>query len=151
MPIQIDNLKEQYLETLDIFQKLTLPTSQSKEFKSRFNEVKELKDNAIRSTSKVSQDYLLKQATTKLSSIKNELLELKKADEIKKYKDETEKLKILFKDKNLSNKEKKYLAKKAGEINGFNSDDWSTYLKGEAKIFSQTITQDINTALMSGL
>lgn len=151
MSVNVESLKEQYLETLEIFQSLTLPASKNKEFRERFSEVKELKNNAVNRTSKVSKTYLLKQSSTKLAELKSELLELKKSDEIKRYKDEVENLKTIFKNKKLTKKEKLYMAKKVGEINDFDLKNWKSYIKNESKLFSESITDGIQSSLMSGL
>ena len=121
-----------------------------KRFTEIFSEAKQLKENALKSSSKNSKNYLLNQAHSKLQSINNELLEIKKTNEITRYKDEVQKLKELFKDKKLSSSEKEYIAKKAGEINNFNLEDWMIYLKNHSKLFGESIGQSINSVFMRG-
>ena len=141
------NLKELYSETFSLFQNTPVDR---KKYTEIFSEVKQLKENALKSSTKNSKDYLLKQAHSKLQSINNELLEIKKANELTRYKDEVQKLKELFKDKNLSSSEKEYIAKKAGEINNFNIEDWMIYLKNNSKLLGESIGQSINSVFMRG-
>ena len=141
------NLKELYSETFSLFQNTPVDR---KKYTEIFSEVKQLKENALKSSTKNSKDYLLKQAHSKLQSINNELLEIKKANELIRYKDEVQKLKELFKDKKLSSSEKEYIAKKAGEINNFNLEDWMIYLKNNSKLFGESIGQSINSVFLRG-
>ena len=141
------NLKELYSETFSLFQNTPVDR---KKYTEIFSEVKQLKENALKSSTKNSKDYLLKQAHSKLQSINNELLEIKKANEITRYKEEVRKLKELFKDKKLSSSEKEYIAKKAGEINNFNIEDWMIYLKNNSKLLGESIGQSINSVFMRG-
>ena len=147
----LENLKELYTETFALF-KNTLPLEpmDRKKFTETFSEVKQLKENALKSSTKNSKDYLLKQAHSKLKSVYDELLEIKKTEEIIRYKDEIQKLKELFKDKNLSSSEKEYIRKKAGEINNFNLEDWMIYLKNNSKLFGESIGQSINSVFLRG-
>ena len=147
----LQNLKELYEETYyELYKSTSLTPVDRKRFTEVFSEVKQLKENALKSSTKNSKDYLLKQAHSKLQSINNELLEIKKANEITRYKDEVQKLKELFKDKKLSSSEKEYIAKKAGEINNFNIEDWMIYLKNNSKILGESIGQSINSVFMRG-
>ena len=147
----LQNLKELYEETYyELYKSTSLTPVDRKRFTEVFSEVKQLKENALKSSTKNSKDYLLKQAHSKLQSINNELLEIKKANEITKYKEEVRKLKELFKDKKLSSSEKEYIAKKAGEINNFNIEDWMIYLKNNSKILGESIGQSINSVFMRG-
>ncbi len=141
------NLKELYSETFSLFQNTPVDR---KKYTEIFSEVKQLKENALKSSTKNSKDYLLKQAHSKLQSINNELLEIKKANELIRYKDEVQKLKELFKDKKLSSSEKEYIAKKAGEINNFNIEDWMIYLKNNSKLLGESIGQSINSVFLRG-
>ena len=147
----LENLKELYTETFALF-KNTLPLEpmDRKKFTQIFTEVKQLKENALKSSTKNSKDYLLKQAHSKLRTVKDELLEIKKTEEIIRYKEEVQKLKELFKDKNLSSSEKEYIRKKAGEINNFNLEDWMIYLKNNSKLFGESIGQSINSVFLRG-
>ena len=147
----LQNLKELYEETYyELYKSTSLTPVDRKRFTEVFSEVKQLKENALKSSTKNSKDYLLKQAHSKLQSINNELLEIKKANEITRYKDEVQKLKELFKDKKLSSSEKEYIAKKAGEINNFNIEDWMIYLKNNSKLLGESIGQSINSVFMRG-
>lgn len=147
----LQNLKELYEETYyELYKSTSLTPVDRKRFTEVFSEVKQLKENALKSSTKNSKDYLLKQAHSKLQSINNELLEIKKANEITRYKDEVQKLKELFKDKKLSSNEKEYIAKKAGEINNFNIEDWMIYLKNNSKLLGESIGQSINSVFMRG-
>ncbi len=143
----LQNLKELYSETFSLFQNTPVDR---KKYTEIFSEVKQLKENALKSSTKNSKDYLLKQAHSKLQSINNELLEIKKANELIRYKDEVQKLKELFKDKKLSSSEKEYIAKKAGEINNFNIEDWMIYLKNNSKLLGESIGQSINSVFLRG-
>ena len=80
----------------------------------------------------------------------NELLEIKKTEEIIRYKEEVQKLKELFKDKKLSVSEKEYIRKKAGEINNFNLEDWMIHLKNNSKLLGESIGQSINSVFLRG-
>ena len=147
----LQNLKELYEETYyELYKSTSLTPVDRKRFTEIFSEAKQLKENALKSSTKNSKDYLLKQAHSKLQSINNELLEIKKANEITRYKDEVQKLKELFKDKKLSSSEKEYIAKKAGEINNFNIEDWMIYLKNNSKLLGESIGQSINSVFMRG-
>ena len=147
----LQNLKELYEETYyELYKSTSLTPVDRKRFTEIFSEAKQLKENALKSSTKNSKDYLLKQAHSKLQVVNNELLEIKKANEITRYKDEVQKLKELFKDKKLSSSEKEYIAKKAGEINNFNIEDWMIYLKNNSKILGESIGQSINSVFMRG-
>ena len=147
----LQNLKELYEETYyELYKSTSLTPVDRKRFTEVFSEVKQLKENALKSSTKNSKDYLLNQAHSKLQVVNNELLEIKKANEITKYKEEVRKLKELFKDKKLSSSEKEYIAKKAGEINNFNIEDWMIYLKNNSKILGESIGQSINSVFMRG-
>ena len=147
----LQNLKELYEETYyELYKSTSLTPVDRKRFTEVFSEVKQLKENALKSSTKNSKDYLLKQAHSKLQSINNELLEIKKANELIRYKDEVQKLKELFKDKKLSSSEKEYIAKKAGEINNFNIEDWMIYLKNNSKLLGESIGQSINSVFLRG-
>lgn len=144
----LENLKELYTETYELYKSTSLVDR--KRFTEVFSEAKQLKENALKSSSKNSKDYLLKQAHSKLRNAKDELLEIKKANEIIRYKEEVRKLKELFQDKKLSSSEKEYIAKKAGEINNFNLEDWMIYLKNNSKILGESIGQSINSVFLRG-
>ena len=147
----LQNLKELYEETYyELYKSTSLTPVDRKRFTEIFSEAKQLKENALKSSTKNSKDYLLKQAHSKLQSINNELLEIKKANEITRYKDEVQKLKELFKDKKLSSSEKEYIAKKAGEINNFNLEDWMIYLKNNSKLFAKSVGESINSVFLRG-
>ena len=147
----LQNLKELYEETYyELYKSTSLTPVDRKRFTEVFSEVKQLKENALKSSTKNSKDYLLKQAHSKLQVVNNELLEIKKANEITKYKEEVRKLKELFKDKKLSSSEKEYIAKKAGEINNFNIEDWMIYLKNNSKLLGESIGQSINSVFLRG-
>ena len=147
----LQNLKELYEETYyELYKSTPLTPIEKKKFTEIFSEVKQLKENALKSSTKNSKDYLLKQAHSKLQVVNNELLEIKKANEITKYKEEVRKLKELFQDKKLSSSEKEYIAKKAGEINNFNIEDWMIYLKNNSKLLGESIGQSINSVFMRG-
>ncbi len=147
----LQNLKELYEETYyELYKSTSLTPVDRKRFTEVFSEVKQLKENALKSSTKNSKDYLLKQAHSKLQVVNNELLEIKKANEITKYKEEVRKLKELFQDKKLSSSEKEYIAKKAGEINNFNIEDWMIYLKNNSKLLGESIGQSINSVFMRG-
>ena len=146
----LENLKELYTEIFALYKSTPMEQTDRKRFTEIFSEAKQLKENALKSSSKNSKDYLLNQAHSKLQSINNELLEIKKANEITRYKEEVRKLKELFKDKKLSSSEKEYIAKKAGEINNFNIEDWMIYLKNHSKLLGESIGQSINSVFLRG-
>ena len=147
----LQNLKELYEETYyELYKSTSLTPVDRKRFTEVFSEVKQLKENALKSSTKNSKDYLLKQAHSKLRTARDELLEIRKANEITKYKEEVRKLKELFKDKKLSSSEKEYIAKKAGEINNFNLEDWMIYLKNNSKLLGESIGQSINSVFLRG-
>ena len=146
----LENLKELFTETFSLYKSTPMEQTDRKRFTEIFSEAKQLKENALKSSTKNSKDYLLKQAHSKLKSVYDELLEIKKTEEIIRYKDEIQKLKELFKDKKLSSSEKEYIAKKAGEINNFNIEDWMIYLKNHSKLFGESIGQSINSVFMRG-
>ena len=146
----LENLIELYTGTFALFKSTPLTPIDRKRFTEIFSEAKQLKENALKSSTKNSKDYLLKQAHSKLKSVYDELLEIKKTEEIIRYKEEVQKLKELFKDKNLSSSEKEYIAKKAGEINNFNLEDWMIYLKNNSKLFGESIGQSINSVFLRG-
>ena len=146
----LQNLKELYTETFALYKSTPMEPTDRKRFTEVFSEVKQLKENALKSSTKNAKDYLLNQAHSKLQVVNNELLEIKKANEITKYKEEVRKLKELFQDKKLSSSEKEYIAKKAGEINNFNIEDWMIYLKNNSKLLGESIGQSINSVFMRG-
>ena len=150
MSSNLENLKELYSETFELYKNTSLEPTERKRFTEIFSEAKQLKENALKSSSKNSKNYLLNQAHSKLQVVNNELLEIKKANEITKYKEEVRKLKELFKDKKLSSSEKEYIAKKAGEINNFNIEDWMIYLKNNSKLLGESIGQSINSVFLRG-
>ena len=146
----LENLKELYTKTFALYKSTPMEQTDRKRFTEIFSETKQLKENALKSSTKNSKDYLLNQAHSKLKSVNNELLEIRKANEVLKYQNEVQKLKELFKDKNLSSSEKEYIRKKAGEINNFNLEDWMIYLKNNSKLFGESIGQSINSVFMRG-
>ncbi len=146
----LQNLKELYEATYELFKSTPLEPIDRKRFTEIFSEAKILKENALKSSSKNSKDYLLNQAHLKLKSVNNELLEIKQANEITRYKMEVQKLKELFKDKNLSSSEKEYIRKKAGEVNNFNPENWMIYLKNNSKLLGESIGQSINSVFLRG-
>ena len=147
----LQNLKELYEETYyELYKSTSLTPVDRKRFTEVFSEVKQLKENALKSSTKNSKDYLLKQAHSKLKSVNNELLEISKENEITKYKMEVQKLKELFKDKNLSSSEKEYIRKKAGEVNNFNPENWMIHLKNNSKLLGESIGQSINSVFLRG-
>ena len=146
----LQNLKELYTETFALYKSTPMEQTDRKRFTEIFSEAKQLKENALKSSTKNSKDYLLKQAHSKLKSVYDELLEIKKKEEIIRYKDEIQKQKELFKDKNLSSSEKEYIRKKAGEINNFNLEDWMIYLKNNSKLLGESIGQSINSVFLRG-
>ena len=146
----LENLKELFTETFSLYKSTLMEQTDRKRFTEIFSETKQLKENALKSSTKNSKDYLLKQAHSKLKSVNNELLEIRKANEVLKYQNEVQKLKELFKDKNLSSSEKEYIRKKAGEINNFNLEDWMIYLKNNSKLFGESIGQSINSVFLRG-
>ena len=150
MSSTLENLKELYSETFELYKNTSLEPTDRKRFTEIFSEAKQLKENALKSSSKNSKNYLLNQAHSKLKSVNNELLEIRKVNEVLKYQNEVQKLKELFKDKNLSSSEKEYIAKKAGEINNFNPEDWMIYLKNNSKLFGESIGQSINSVFLRG-
>ena len=94
----LENLKELFTETFSLYKSTPMEQTDRKRFTEIFSEAKQLKENALKSSTKNSKDYLLKQAHSKLKSVYDELLEIKKTEEIIRYKDEIQKLKELFKD-----------------------------------------------------
>ena len=150
MSSTLENLKELYSETFELYKNTSLEPTDRKRFTEIFSEAKILKEKALKATNNNSKNYLLNQAHSKLQSVNNELLEIKKTEEIIRYKDEIQKLNKLFKDKKLSSSEKEYIAKKAGEINNFNIEDWMIYLKNNSKLLGESIGQSINSVFMRG-
>ena len=146
----LENLKELYTKTFALYKSTPMEQTDRKKFTEIFSEAKILKEKALKATNNNSKNYLLNQAHSKLQVVNNELLEIKKANEITKYKEEVRKLKELFKDKKLSSSEKEYIAKKAGEINNFNIEDWMIYLKNHSKLFGESIGQSINSVFLRG-
>ena len=147
----LQNLNELYKDTYELFKNTPLlEPMDRKKFTEIFSEAKILKEKALKATNNNSKNYLLKQAHSKLQSVNNELLEISKANEVLKYQNEVQKLKELFKDKNLSSSEKEYIRKKAGEINNFNLEDWMIYLKNNSKLLGESIGQSINSLFLSG-
>ena len=146
----LENLKELYTETFALYKSTPMEQTDRKKFTEIFSEAKILKEKALKATNNNSKNYLLNQAHSKLQSINNELLEIKKANELIRYKEEVRKLKELFKDKKLSSSEKEYIAKKAGEINNFNIEDWMIYLKNNSKLLGESIGQSINSVFLRG-
>ncbi len=146
----LENLKELYTETFALYKSTPMEQTDRKKFTEIFSEAKILKEKALKATNNNSKNYLLNQAHSKLQSVNNELLEIKKTEEIIRYKDEIQKLNKLFKDKNLSSSEKEYIAKKAGEINNFNLEDWMIYLKNNSKLFAKSVGESINSVFLRG-
>ncbi|MDN5060718.1 hypothetical protein [Aliarcobacter butzleri] len=146
----LENLKELFTETFSLYKSTPMEQTDRKRFTEIFSEAKQLKENALKSSTKNSKDYLLKQAHSKLKFVNNELLEIRKANEVLKYQNEVQKLKELFKDKNLSSSEKEYIRKKAGEVNNFNIEDWMIYLKNNSKLLGESIGQSINSVFLRG-
>ena len=146
----LENLKELYTETFALYKSTPMEQTDRKKFTEIFSEAKILKEKALKATNNNSKNYLLNQAHSKLQSVNNELLEIKKTEEIIRYKDEIQKLNKLFKDKKLSSSEKEYIAKKAGEINNFNLEDWMIYLKNNSKLLGESIGQSINSVFLRG-
>ncbi|MCT7432044.1 hypothetical protein N5T66_01985 [Aliarcobacter cryaerophilus] len=146
----LQNLKELYEETYELYKSTSLTPVDRKRFTEVFSEAKQLKENSLKSSTKNAKDYLINQAHSKLQSVNNELLEIKKTEEIIRYKEEVQKLKELFKDKKLSVSEKEYIRKKAGEINNFNLEDWMIYLKNNSKLLGESIGQSINSVFLRG-
>ena len=146
----LQNLKELYEETYELYKNTSLEPTDRKRFTEIFSEAKILKEKALKATNNNSKNYLLNQAHSKLKSVNNELLEIRKVNEVLKYQNEVQKLKELFKDKNLSSSEKEYIRKKAGEINNFNLEDWMIYLKNNSKLFGESIGQSINSVFLRG-
>ena len=146
----LQNLKELYEQTFALYKSTPMEQTDRKKFTEIFSEAKILKEKALKATNNNSKNYLLNQAHSKLKSVNNELLEISKENEITKYKMEVQKLKELFKDKNLSSSEKEYIAKKAGEINNFNIEDWMIYLKNNSKLLGESIGQSINSVFLRG-
>ena len=146
----LQNLKELYEETYELYKSTSLTPIDRKRFTEIFSEAKQLKENALKSSTKNSKDYLLNQAHSKLKSVNNELLEISKANEVLKYQNEIQKLKELFKDKNLSSSEKEYIRKKAGEVNNFNPENWMIHLKNNSKLLGESIGQSINSVFLRG-
>jgi ATP phosphoribosyltransferase regulatory subunit HisZ len=146
----LENLKELYTKTFALYKSTPMEQTDRKKFTEIFSEAKQLKENALKSSTKNSKDYLLKQAHSKLQSVNDELLEISKANEVLKYQNEVQKLKELFKDKNLSSSEKEYIRKKAGEVNNFNPENWMIYLKNNSKLLGESIGQSINSVFLRG-
>jgi len=137
-------LKEEYFSTLEYYKQLD--SNQQNQYIVRLNEVKELKNKAINNTvSSISKKYLLKQSHTKLKTVKQEILEQIKDNNIEKYKAEVEKLQTIFKQKEFTQKEKQHLVKKTASINGFDYKQFMIYIKENSKLFSSTVMSDIES------
>ena len=146
----LENLIELYTETFALFKSTPLTPIDRKRFTEIFSEAKILKEKALKAKNNNSKNYLLNQAHSKLKSVNNELLEISKANEVLKFEKEIKNLKEVFKNRNLSESEKKYIRKKAGEINNFNLEDWMIYLKNNSKLFGESIGQSINSVFLRG-
>lgn len=149
IPIQIENLKEKYDNCMSIYK--SFETRNQRVFFNKFKEIKELKENALKSQTLTSKNYLLTQTNKRLDELNDELLEYKKKRDSESYKQEIEKLKKLFEsNRNLSNEDKVYLAKKSARMNNFDPENFIEYLTNETKIMGSMVTKDINDLLTAG-
>lgn len=140
-----DILKEEYFSTVELYKQLE-PREQ-KEILPRLNEVKDLKNKALKTVSNVSKNYLFKQAYKKLQDTKKEVLELIQQKEVEKYKEEIARLQTIFKNKNFRDREKDYLIKKSALINNFDFIKFKSYIKENTKLFGSSIMSDIESCL----
>lgn len=140
-----DILKEEYFSTLELYKQLE-PREQ-KEILPKLNEVKDLKNKALKTVSNVSKNYLFKQAYKKLQDTKKEVLELIQKKEVEKYKEEIARLQTIFKNKNFGDREKDYLIKKSALINDFDFIKFKSYIKENTKLFGSSIMSDIESCL----
>lgn len=140
-----DILKEEYFSTVELYKQLE--PSQQKNILPKLNEVKDLKNKALKTVSNVSKNYLFKQAYKKLQDTKKEVLELIQEKELEKYKDEIARLQTIFKNRNFGDREKDYLIKKSALINGFDFIKFKSYIKENTKLIGSSIMSDIESCL----
>lgn len=140
-----DILKEEYFSTLELYKQLE--PNQQKNILPKLNEVKDLKNKALKTVSNVSKNYLFKQAYKKLQDTKKEVLELIQEKEVQKYKDEIARLQTIFKNRNFGDREKDYLIKKSALINGFDFIKFKSYIKENTKLIGSSIMSDIESCL----
>ncbi|WP_417334597.1 hypothetical protein [Halarcobacter sp.] len=140
-----DILKEEYFSTVELYKQLE--PNQQKNILPKLNEVKDLKNKALKTVSNVSKNYLFKQAYKKLQDTKKEVLELIQEKEVEKYKDEIARLQTIFKNRNFGDREKDYLIKKSALINGFDFIKFKSYIKENTKLIGSSIMSDIESCL----
>lgn len=138
-------LKEEYFSTLEFYKQLE--PSQQNVFQVRLNEVKELKNKALKTVSSVSKNYLFKQSFNKLKAVKNDILEQIKENNEDKYKSEIERLKTMFKQREFNDREKEYLVKKIALLNGFDFKHFKIYIKENSKLFGSSIMSDVESLM----
>lgn len=136
-------LKEEYFNTVELYNQLD--SRQKKEFLPRLNEVKNLKDKALKTVSKVSKTYLFKQGQNKLQEIKKEILDILEKEEVEKYKGEIERLQTMFKQREFNDREKEYLIKKVALLNGFDYKHFKIYIKENSKLIATSIMSDVES------
>lgn len=138
-------LKEEYFSVLELYKQLE--PSQQREILVKLNEIKDLKNKALKTVSSVSKNYLLKQAHKKLQDIKKEVLEIIQEKKVEKYKKEIQVLETIFKKRNFTDREKDYLIKKSALINGFDFIKFKAYIKENTKLFGSSIMSDVESLL----
>lgn len=140
-----EQIKEEYFSTLELYKQLE--STQQNIFLSRLNEVKELKNKALKTVSNISKNYLFKQAFNKLKAIKNDILEQIKENNEDKYKSEISRLQTIFKQNKFNDKEKEYLVKKIALLNGFDYKHFKIYIKENSKLFGSSIMSDVESLM----
>lgn len=138
-------LKEEYFSTLEFYKQLE--PSQQNFFLPRLNEVKELKNKALKTVSNVSKNYLFKQAFNKLKDVKNDILEQIKENNEDRYKTEISRLQTMFKQREFNDREKEYLVKKIALLNGFDYKHFKIYIKENSKLFGSSIMSDVESLM----
>lgn len=147
--IKIENLKEKYDSIYQIYS--NLPKELQKGFFYRLKERKELKTKALSRTTLTSRNFLLLQSSKRIQEIHKDILEVKKEEDTKKYKLESQNLKNLFDKNKLTPDEKLYLAKQTAKRNSFDESEFIAYIQSDLKLIGKSIGNDIEQILTMGL
>lgn len=138
-------LKEKFEKTISNLHKLE--SNEQHQFHPQLKEVKTLKNNANKTVSPVSKNFLLKQRAKKLKNLNYEILELLHKNEVSKYKREIDRLNVIFKNKELNEKDKEYLIKKIALTNHFDYEKFKEHAKVHLKSMGSEIMSDIDSLL----
>jgi len=140
-----EQLKEEYFLTLEFYKQLK--PSQQSIYLPKLNEIKELKNKALKTVSNVSKNYLFKQSLNKLKAVKNDILEQIKENNEDRYKTEIARLQTVFKQREFNDREKDYLVKKIALLNGFDYKHFKIYIKENSKLFGSSIMSDVESLM----